>query len=206
MEVFLFSGYNKGMKKISKNQIRIMIAAVIVLVIAGLASWALISYQNEQARLRQLRVEAANRQIASKAVKETYDSFFDRLRKITPTSGSFKVVDFINSSDGKHISQAIKDESVKDKSSFLDINCRMKFSDKLEAEGYTFGEPKKRAENLYSVSVTWAGDKDDSSDRPSVGRVDVDTQKRKIVKFDCSEQDAIDKARQENASAEMKAR
>jgi len=194
------------MKRISKKQTTTAIVSTIVLVIAVVASLAFINYQNEQARLERLRVEAANKQIASKAVKETYGSFFARLNKITPTSGSFKVVDFINSPDGKHISQAIKDESLKDKSNFFDINCRTKFSDKLGAEGYTFGDPKKRAENLYSVSVVWAGDKDDSSDRPSVGRVDVDTEKRKIVKFDCSEQDAIDKKRQENANAEMKAR
>ena len=194
------------MKRIVNKQVKIGIGVVFLIVMAAVASLVFINYQDEQARLEQLRVEAENKQIASKAVKETYGSFFARLNKITPTSGSFKVVDFLNSPDGKHVSQSIKDESKKDKSSFLDINCRTKFSDKLGAEGYTFGEPNKRAENLYSVSVVWAGDKDDTSDRPSVGRVDVDTQKQKIVKFDCSEQEAIDKMRQENANAEMKAR
>lgn len=189
-----------------KKQIKIVIAAIITLVIAGVVSWAFISYQNEQARLEQLRIEVENKQIASNAVKETYSKFFNRLRNITPTSGSFKVVDFINSSDGKYVSQSIKDEVSRDKGKNFDINCRTRFSDKLTATGYTFGDPLKRAENLYSVSVSWAGNKADSSDRPSVGRVDVDTQKGKIVKFDCSEQDAIDEKRQENVNAEMKAR
>ena len=198
--------YNKGMKKISKKHTKIVAIAVIVLAVAGVASWTLISYQNEQARLEQLRIEAANRQVATTAVKHTYDKFFDRLRGITPTSGSFKVVDFINSPDGKYISQSIKDASKKNKDKFFDINCRMKFSDKLTATGYTFGEPLKKAENQYSVSVIWKGDKEDSTDRPSVGRVDVDTQQKKIIKFDCSEQDAIDAKRQESVNAEMKAR
>lgn len=202
----MFMKYNTDMKKIPSKRTKIVLAAIMVTLVAVIASSAFINYQNEQARLEQLRVEAENKQIASTAVKETYGSFFARLNKITPTSGSFKVVDFINSSDGKHIGQSIKDQVNKDDGKNFDINCRTRFSDKLGAEGYTFGDPKKRAENLYSISVVWAGDKDDSSDRPSVGRVDVDTMKRKIVTFDCSEQDTIDKKRQENANAEMKAR
>jgi len=190
------------MKKISKKHTRIVAIAVIVLAVAGLASWTLIGYQNEQARLKQLRVETENKQVANKVVKETYEELFKKLR----AGGTFTIEELVNGSHGKYIDEKVKNKLLQQKDPTPLLGCRDKLSDQLIASGFMFEVPNKTSEYVYTVGIIWKGDSADSSDRPSVGRADINIKSVKIVGFDCSEQDAINVKRQENVNAEMKAR
>ncbi len=186
--------------KVSKQWLIVIL--VLVVALAGIATIRFVrAQQMEQARIELRQREARERKVAVDIIRNVHTVFLTELNKAAGDSTG--IDELLATSASKNIDESLKVALKKDTKRLTSmVGCRNRLPDELFIKGFSYERPTKIEKLVYRVPVVWKGEQGNSKNRPSKGYADVNVATRKIVVFDCKEQDAIDTKYDESVTKE----